>query len=464
MKKHNLLLFKLLFFILSCGFQLNAQVKPIALHPINPHYFVYGGKPTILITSGEHYGAVMNPDFDYKTYLKTLQKDGLNLTRTMTGAYYEPSGAFNITKNTMAPDQQKYLCPWQRVGDGSKFDLTKWDEAYFTRLKDFVAEAKKRGVIVELSLFCPFYEEMQWKLSPFNILNNVNSLGAIPRTDVYTLDKNKGLLEVQEAMVRKLVNELKDCPNVIYEICNEPYFGGITLEWQGRIAQVITETEKNFVQHHLISQNIANGSQKITNPNPLVSVFNFHYAAPPTAVTQNYGLNRVIGENETGFKGQKDSTYRKEAWELILTGGGLFNNLDYSFTTDNEDGTFQYPAAQPGGGSVAYRKQLRYLKKFIESFDFVHMKPDTTVYSSGMNGKNKVTVLAESGRQYAIYWMGGKQVNLELNLPAGNYSLKWMDPLTGKKEKKITLNHPGGKAKIESPGYQEDFALIITSV
>jgi hypothetical protein len=327
-----------------------------------------------------------------------------------------------------------------------------------------VAEAKKRGVIVELSLFCPFYEEMQWKLSPFNILNNVNSLGAIPRTDVYTLDKNKGLLEVQEAMVRKLVDELKDWPNVIYEICNEPYFGGITLEWQGRIAQVIAEAEKSFVQHHLISQNIANGSQKITNPNPLISVFNFHYATPPTAVTQNYSLNKVIGENETGFNGQKDSTYRKEAWELILTGGGLFNNLDYSFTTDNEDGTFQYPAAQPGGGSVAYRKQLGYLKKFIESFDFVNMKPDTTVYSSGMTGKNKVTVLAETGKQYAIYWMGGKQVNLELNLPGGHYSLEWINPMTEKKEKKISLNHPGGKARTESPGYQEDFALKIARV
>jgi hypothetical protein len=104
------------------------------------------------------------------------------------------------------------------------------------------------------------------------------------------------------------------------------------------------------------------------------------------------------------------------------------------------------------------------LKKFIESFDFVNMKPDTTVYSGGLSGKNKVTVLAEPGKQYAIYWMGGKQVNLELNLPAGHYSLEWMNPLTGKKEKKISLNHPGGKAKIESPGYQEDFALKIAWV
>ncbi|HZK94737.1 MAG TPA: putative collagen-binding domain-containing protein [Prolixibacteraceae bacterium] len=449
------------------GLNLNtafAQVKPITFHPGNPHYFSFKGKPTILITSGEHYGAVMNPDFDYRKYLETLQKDGLNLTRTMTGAYFEPAGAFNISKNTLAPDGLKYLCPWVQVEKGLKFDLDRWDKAYFVRLKDFVAEAQKRGVIVELSLFCPFYEEMQWELSPFNIKNNVNGLGAIPRTDVYTLDKNKGLLAVQEKMVRKVVEELKGFPNLIYEICNEPYFGGITIEWQNRIAQVITDAEKSFRNQHLISQNIGNGFQKIQEPNPLVSVFNFHYATPPKAVTLNFDLNKVIGENETGFNGQKDSTYRKEAWELILAGGGLFNNLDYSFTTDNEDGTFQYPGAQPGGGTPAYRRQLSYLKKFIESFNFVAMKPDTTVYAGGLTGKNNVYVLAETGKQYAIYWMSGKQVQLELNLPKGNYSLEWMNPLSGKYEKKITLNHAGGKAKLESPSYSEDFSLRILNL
>jgi len=43
----------------------------------------------------------MNPDFNYKIYLETLQKDGLNLTRTMTGGYFELFGAFNISKNTI---------------------------------------------------------------------------------------------------------------------------------------------------------------------------------------------------------------------------------------------------------------------------------------------------------------------------------------------------------------------------
>jgi hypothetical protein len=437
-----------------------AQTKPISLHPENPHYFSYQGKPILLITSGEHYGAVMNPDFDYKIYLQTLQKDGLNLTRTMTGAYFEPAGAFNISKNTLGPDKQKFLCPWKRATDQTKFDLNQWNDAYFIRLKDFMTEAQKSGVIVELSLFCPFYEEMQWELSPFNIKNNVNRLGDIPRTDVYTLDKNKGLLTIQEKMVRKLVDELNGFPNLIYEICNEPYFGGITHEWQEQISKTIVDAEKTFANKHLISQNIGNGFEKIKNPNPLVSVFNFHYATPPKAVSLNYNLNKVICENETGFNGQKDSTYRKEAWELILTGGGLFNNLDYSFTTDHPEGTFHYPEKQPGGGTPAFRKQLSYLKKFMDSCDFVKMKPDTTVFSGEISGKNKVIVLSERGKQYAIYWMGGKQLTIEVNLPTGDYAAEWIDPLTGEIVKKSTYGvHSKGLVKIESPKYTEDIAL-----
>jgi len=183
MKKLQFILTPVFFLVTTA---LLAQEKPICLHSYNSHYFSYKGKSTILITSGEHYGAVMNPDFDYKVYLKTLQKDGLNLTRTMTGGYFEPAGAFNIAKNTMAPDPQKYLCPWKHAADGIRFDLSQWDEAYFARLKDFFGEAQKQGVIVELSLFCPFYEDTQWVLSPFNSKNNINGLGDIPRTDVYT--------------------------------------------------------------------------------------------------------------------------------------------------------------------------------------------------------------------------------------------------------------------------------------
>src|SRR5205814_10290845 len=88
---------------------LAGPIQPLALLPDNPHYFLFRAKPTVLITSGEHYGAVLNLDFDYVKYLDTLAKDGLNLTRTFSGAYVEPPEAFNITSNTLAPAPHRFI-------------------------------------------------------------------------------------------------------------------------------------------------------------------------------------------------------------------------------------------------------------------------------------------------------------------------------------------------------------------
>ncbi len=400
---------------------------PLALHPDNPHYFLFRGQPTIIITSAEHYGAILNLDFDYKAYLAELAARGLNNTRAFTGAYFEPQGAFNIAENTLAPADGRYIGPWPRTAlPGAshgrfKFDLTKWNDAYFARLRDFVRHAGANAVIVEMTLFCPFYEDPQWKLSPMNSSNNVNGLGAVSRTNVYTLDQHGGLLPIQEALVRKIVLELNQFDNLYYEICNEPYFGGVTLDWQRRIADVIVETERRLPNKHLISQNIANGAQRVQNPHPAVSIFNFHYASPPDAVAMNYHLNKVIGDNETGFRGTNDLPYRREAWEFILAGGGLFNNLDYSFTARHPRGTFvNYPANQPGNGSPAFREQMRALRDFIHKFDFLRMRPDTAFIKGGVPPGSSVRALVETNRAWAIY-LGPAAPSVGVD----QYSVRW---------------------------------------
>src|SRR5260370_2463468 len=75
------------------------RAEPLRLHPANPHYFLFRGRPTILITSGEHYGAVLNRNFNYVRYLDELHRCGLNLTRTFSACYRELPGSFGITDN-----------------------------------------------------------------------------------------------------------------------------------------------------------------------------------------------------------------------------------------------------------------------------------------------------------------------------------------------------------------------------
>ena len=57
----------------------------------------------------------------------------------------------------------------------------------------------------------------------------------MPRNEVFTL-KHPEMVARHEAFVRKVVGELKEFDNLYFEICNEPYFGGVTLDWQARIA------------------------------------------------------------------------------------------------------------------------------------------------------------------------------------------------------------------------------------
>ncbi len=442
-------------------------VRPIQLHPENGHYFLWRGKSTILITSGEHYGALLNRAFNYRKYFKTLASHGFNLTRTFSGAYCEPVGAFRIKNNTLAPAKGQLICPWARsdkdgyANGGNKFDLKKWDQAYFKRLRNFVGEASKHDVIVELVLFCPFYKDDMWNLSPMNAANNVNGIGTMKRTEVYTL-QDKKLLAVQDAMVRKIVEELKHCDNVYYEICNEPYFGGVTLEWQAHIAETIVKAEANFKAKHLIAQNIANKSRKITKPNPRVSIFNFHYAKPPVAVAQNYALNKVIGDDETGFSGSEPRAYRLEGWDFIIAGGGVYDNLDYSFTVGHENGTASIDA--PGGGGPVFRKQLEILKDFINSFDFIRMKPDNSIIKAGIPNKATARALVQPGKGYAIYINGGNWSELIVELPRGEYRVEWLNTKTGNVDKKETFQHEGGNRTMRSPDYTDDIALGIRRV
>jgi hypothetical protein len=439
--------------------------KPLALHPANPHYFLFRGKPTVLITSGEHYGAVLNLDFDYVRYLDELQAHGLNHTRTFAGTYREVPGSFKITDNTLAPGPNRYACPWSRsttpgyFDGGNKFDLTRWDDGYLRRLKDFLTQASRRGIVVELNLFCPNYDANLWKANPMNAANNVNGVGKCPHTEVYTL-KHPDLLAVHEAVTRKIVRELRDFDNLYYEVCNEPYFGGVTREWQHHIVDVIVDAEKALPGKHLISLNIANGRAKVTKPHPAVSLFNFHYCVPPDAVELNYGLNKPIGENETGFRGKRDVTYRTEGWDFILAGGALYNNLDYSFTCKHPDGKF-LDYTSPGGGSPKLRRQLQVLKQFIEGFDFVRMAPNNAVIKGGTPKGATARALVEPGKQYALYLKGGKQADLTLEVPAGTYTAEWIDTKTGEVAGRERLSPTEGLARLRSPEYSEDIALRI---
>ncbi len=138
-----------------------------------------------------------------------------------------------------------------------------------------------------------------------------------------------------------------------------------------------------------------------------------------------------------------------------MSGGGLFNNLDYSFTIQKPDGTDQQEA--PGGGSRTLRKQLKVLKDFMESFEFLKMKP---VYSDNKSDKPTVFQLSNPVKQYSFYFEGVEKGTVSLELPAGNYNIEMISVEDGTTQSLGRKTHKGGELKLDIPDVS-DFALRI---
>jgi hypothetical protein len=444
-----------------------------------------------LVTSAEHYGAVVNLDFDYEKYLDTLKADGMPYTRIFTGSYIEPPGAFGIERNTLAPAAGRFLAPWKRseipgyAGGGNKFDLDRWDVKYLDRLKAFLAAAGKRGIVVELTLFCSVYGNRQWAVSPFNPANTTTKLTCDDWKKLNTLE-NGNVLSRQLGLTRYLVRELNGFDNLTYEIQNEPWsdhhdLGEIlnphlldrtgfpnrveltkreAVAWQAKIVAAIRDEERTLPKQHLVFQNVANFRLAVKPATDLadgIDAINFHYAHPE-AVTWNEALRMPICCDETGFAGPRHGVYRKQAWAFVMAGGALWNHLDYSFSVGKEDGTDTQPKS-PGGGGPALRKQLRVLGEFVNGFDLAQLTPDR----QSVKGSPGATArcLSTKGKQYAVYLHGRGPTQVTLALPAGAYNAEWLDVETGRVVRSATARATAATTTLESPEFKEEIALRV---
>ena len=89
------------------------------------------------------------------------------------------------------------------------------------------------------------------------------------------------------------------------------------------------------------------------------------------------------------------------------------------------------------------------------------MKPDNKVIAHKAPKESSVRALSEPGHAYAIYGHGGKKLELALELPAGRYEARWLNPRTGNIVRSEELEARGKRLEISSPEYDADVALSI---
>ncbi|MGH7139860.1 MAG: hypothetical protein ACREHD_29325, partial [Pirellulales bacterium] len=118
----------------------------------------------------------------------------------------------------------------------------------------------------------------------------------------------------------------------------------------------------------------------------------------------------------------------------------------------------------PGGGGRALREQLGTLKRFLERFDFIAMRPDKSIVVGGVPEKGAVQALVNVGREYAIYLRGGGAAELVLRLSSGEYRVEWLHPRTGKRDGPTQLQIAAEPIRLKTPPYEHDLALSVRRI
>ncbi len=326
-------------------------------------------------------------------------------------------------------------------------------------------------------------------MSPLFWKNNIQGLGHSDYNGVQTL-KHPELLKRQAEFVRKIVQEVNAFDNIILEVCDEPSAYGTPRElagpWIGSLVKVVAETESKLPKKHLLGQQVEGKIGGVVdfsaNPDVPVIVTQYIWLTPDeqvggmNALDHLYGRNKPIDLNETGYyplsswyEGDKAADVRVEAWEFMVGGGSSFNNLNAVFT-----------ALDPAGKAAAnipVLQTMQSLKKFIDGFDFLKMRPDRSFIVSGIPKGAFHRGISEPGKQYAYYHHhsrlkpyvytaapGKYQESLVLELPAGSYKADWVRPADGAVLSSEAFTHAGGKRSVATPKHTVDMALRIKTV
>ncbi len=458
---------------------------PVRLHPENPKIFEFRGKPLVLVTATEHYGAVLNRPFRFERYVADAADKSQTQTRLFL-LFREFQSARN-PYSTCKPESTDYIAPFQRTGPGrasdglSKYDLARWNPEFFDRLHRFMALTSERGIVVEAVLLSNAYADEVWAVNPLNAANNVNDVEAIPWMDFVTR-RHAGLFARQCAYVRKMVEELNHYDNVFFEVCNEP--GGAVAapgaptvdevnDWLCALARLIRETEAKLPCRHLLAGQEAfayshalpdkGGVQQLSEKSfsdfP-VEMVNMHPLPNMTYRGKVYDLGQFMSaelhlrelrrycldayrerkplnldedNSATRFRDENGWTiHRKRAWTALFC-GAHYDMIDFSILPWLETGT---PDSQK-----FLRTWMRRLSEYVKSVDVVRARPLEHFLTT--QPENTVgSVLAVEGEEYHIYLADGRELSdpragepvageIGFRLPQGGYRATCISPATG---------------------------------
>ena len=166
--------------------------------------------------------------------------------------------------------------PYQRNGPGTaidgkpKLDLTKYNAAYFNRVRQRAIAAGNRGCYIGIMLFQGWSIEDKdigkdnpWLGHPMNASNNINGINGdsngdgeghevhtLPSDTFYSPPVSQAVINIEEAYVAHCIDQLNDLDNIFWEISNESH--AYSANWHYHMIDFIHSYEATKPKQHLV--------------------------------------------------------------------------------------------------------------------------------------------------------------------------------------------------------------------
>lgn len=431
---------------------------PLRVHPSNPRYFADASGRAVLLTGSHTWNNLQDiwdegrpAAFDFNAYLDFLARHDHNfirLWRWELTRWDEPAEAGKPARKRVAENH-----PWRRTGPGAaldggpRFDLRRFDEAYFDRLRTRVAAAQDRGIYVSVMLFEGWglqHLTNGWRAHPFHAENNVNGIDGDPDRDGFGTETHTlrlpAVTRVQEAYVRKVVETVGGFDRVLYEIANES--GTYSTEWQAHFVRYVHDLEQRRGKSHPVGMtfqysrnpecrgtnaNLFRSPADWISPNPDAGRFNYRTNPPPAL-----GAKVIVSDTDHLWGIGGTSAW---VWKSFLRGANPI------FMDPYGRGVLE---AGPDSKWEPVRRAMGVARRLSEQVDLAAMTPRLELAGSGY-------CLAEPGRAYIVYLPDGGPVAVDLSGASGPFEARWIHPVEGTATKAKDAVEGGARRTLSAP-------------
>jgi hypothetical protein len=439
----------------SGGAPLDAGVNGPIAGPLsissNPHYFQDANGRAILL-AGSHtwndlqdWGTGGTPEpFDFTAYTNFLVSHGQNFT--LLWRVELPKFCALPTTDTNPPDITTSPQPWLRTGPGNandgglKFDLTKFDPAYFDRLRSRVSQLNAAGIWVGVYLFTGEFLAVYRCTGdghPLTGANNINSIDDGGGVGSMSMSAPNAITAIEEAMIDKTIDTLNDLPNVLWIVSEEA--PNTTMWWQSHMIGHVHSYEATKPHKHPVGLGAINGAADQTLYDSDADwVAPFAKISPSSSCGAGTPMCKVnVNDSDHSYFGlwsDSKQTNRNYVWENFTRGNQIAFMDPYTVyyprqgrnnCTSPKNGICTGPDTQYDN----FRDNFGYVVAYSKKLNLKAAQPSTTLCSTGYCLGQTPAI----GAEMLVYAPNGGTFTVDLSKSAGRtMTYEWFDPSSGR--------------------------------